>query len=92
MDLNKKMELIVSLYNKALVDNQYNLSVNWGNYSEYTINIYLENCRKYLSTMDTLDYDVREQGIQNWHQKLDEILAIFPEFQNVNEEESVKKR
>jgi hypothetical protein len=90
MDLNEKINIITTLYNKAFSDNNYKITVDWKGLTSMEIQTYLANCKQFLNTMDNLDYDVRQQGIANWHAKMDMLLSMFPEYQNMNEEENRK--
>ena len=92
MNLEEKLLLLESLYNKANYNIQYKVQVNWESISPEKLKTYIDNCRRYLQTMDKLDYDVREEGIANWHQKLDELLSAFPEYQNAEQNDNKKTK
>ncbi len=88
MDINKKIAILEGCLSKAKLDTEYNIQVAWDNITPREVQQYINNARAYLNSMHQLDFDVREQGIANWHKKLDSLLGIFPEYRKQEDKTS----
>lgn len=93
MDLNmtipEKINCLETCLNKA-ENVEYSVQVKWGNNQDETrreIRVAIENARQLFERgrIDQLDYDVRQEAYNKWHNILNAHLRKFPEYYNTQD-------
>lgn len=89
MTVQEKINQLEGLIAKTDLDVDYAIQVAWKSNAVDTkkdARILIDNARTLFSNgrIDTLDYDVRNQAITNYSNKLDEYLRMFPEYAQDN--------
>lgn len=83
ISIKEKQALLSQAIAKASVDLDYSLKCGFGDNKEERLrqlSLISQNAIRIMNSLDQLDYDVRQSTIRNWHNVLNDSLAVFPEY------------